>query len=154
MQLCNSLNILWHCLSLGLEWKLTFSSPVASAEFSKFADILGVALSQHHLLRFEIAQLEFHHLHYLCSKWFFLRSTWLQTPGCLALGEWSHHMVTGAMKIFLYSSSMYSCHLFVISSASFWSIPFLSFIVLIKNVPLVPLMFFTKMATIFQSLPC
>ena len=33
MQLCGSLNILWHCLSLGLEWKLTFSSPVATAEF-------------------------------------------------------------------------------------------------------------------------
>ena len=27
-QLCGSLNILWHCLSLGLEWKLTISSPV------------------------------------------------------------------------------------------------------------------------------
>ena len=26
-----SLNILWHCLSLGLEWKLTFYSPVATA---------------------------------------------------------------------------------------------------------------------------
>ena len=26
MQLCGSLNILWHCLSLGLEWKLTSSS--------------------------------------------------------------------------------------------------------------------------------
>ena len=53
----------WHCLSLGLEWKLTFSSPVATAEFSKFAGILSVALSQHHLLGFEIAQLKFHHLH-------------------------------------------------------------------------------------------
>ena len=31
MQLCGSLNILWHCLSLGLEWKLTFSRPVATA---------------------------------------------------------------------------------------------------------------------------
>ena len=29
MQLCGSLSILWHCLSLGLEWKLTYSSPVA-----------------------------------------------------------------------------------------------------------------------------
>ena len=37
---CVSLNILWHCPSLGLEWKLTFSSPVATAEFSKFASIL------------------------------------------------------------------------------------------------------------------
>ena len=42
---CNCvLNILWHCLSLGLEWKLTFSSPVATAEFSIFAGILCAAL--------------------------------------------------------------------------------------------------------------
>ena len=34
---CNSLNTLWHCPSLGLEWKLTFSIPVATAEFSKEA---------------------------------------------------------------------------------------------------------------------
>jgi len=39
------------------------SVPVATAEFSKFADILSAALSQHHLSGFEIAQLEFHHLH-------------------------------------------------------------------------------------------
>jgi len=63
---CNwagSLSIPQHCLSLGLEWKLTFSSPVATAEFSKFAGILSATFSQHHLLWFEIAQLEFHHLH-------------------------------------------------------------------------------------------
>ena len=52
VQLCGSLNIYWHCLSLGLEWKRTFSSPVATAEFSKFAGILSAALSQHHLLGF------------------------------------------------------------------------------------------------------
>ena len=63
VQLCSSLIILWHCLSLGLEWKLTFSSPVATDEFSKFAGILSAALSQQHLLGFETAQLEFHHLH-------------------------------------------------------------------------------------------
>ena len=62
MQLCGSLNILWPCLSLGLEQKLTFSSPVVTAEISKFAGILSAALSQNHLLGFEIAQLEFHHL--------------------------------------------------------------------------------------------
>ena len=60
---CVGVNILWHCLSSELEWKLTFSSPVATAEFSKFADMLNAALSQHHLLEFEIAQLDFHHLH-------------------------------------------------------------------------------------------
>ena len=62
-QLCGSLNILWHFPSLVLELKLTFSSPVATAEFSKFPGILSVAFSQHHLLGFEIAKLEFHHLH-------------------------------------------------------------------------------------------
>jgi len=62
VKFCGSLSILWHCLSLGLEGKLTFSSPVATAEFSKFAGILSAALSQHHFSGFEIAQLEFHHL--------------------------------------------------------------------------------------------
>ena len=63
VQLCSSLNILWHCLSLGLGRKLTFSNPVATAEFSRFAGILSAALTQHHLLGFEIAQLEFHPFH-------------------------------------------------------------------------------------------
>ena len=40
--------------SLRLKWKWTFSSPVATTEFSKFADILSVALWQHHHLGFEI----------------------------------------------------------------------------------------------------
>ena len=40
-QLYYSLNILWHCLSLGQEGKLTFSSPMATTEFSKSADILS-----------------------------------------------------------------------------------------------------------------
>ena len=43
--------------------KTDLSSPVATVEFSKFVGILGASLSQHHLPGFEIAQLEFHHLH-------------------------------------------------------------------------------------------
>ena len=62
VQLCSNLSILWHYISLRSEWKLTFSSPVATAEFSKFAGISSAVLSQHHLLEFEIAPLEFHHL--------------------------------------------------------------------------------------------
>ena len=93
VQLCGSLSILWHCLSLGLEWKLTFSSPVATAEFSKSADILSAALSQHHLAGFERAQLESRHLHWLCSwvecsinadsilLWSFL-FFWIFSSGC------------------------------------------------------------------------
>ena len=55
---CRRLSILWHCLSLGLGWKLTFSSPVATAEFSKFAGMLSAALSQHHLSHFTTVLLE------------------------------------------------------------------------------------------------
>ena len=39
MKLCGSLNILCHCLSLGLKWKWTFPNPMATAEFSIFAGI-------------------------------------------------------------------------------------------------------------------
>ena len=33
VHLCGSLSILWHFLSLGLEWKRTFSCPVVTASF-------------------------------------------------------------------------------------------------------------------------
>ena len=49
------------------------------------------------------------------------------------------------MTIFFYRSSVYSCHLFLIFSASVRSIPFLSFIepIFEWNVPLVSLIFFS-----------
>ena len=55
-------------------------------------------------------------------------------------------MIIWVMKIFLYSSSVYSCHLFFISSASVRSIPFLSFIepIFAWNVPLVSLIFLKR----------
>ena len=63
-------------------------------------------------------------------------SRWGITPSWL-YGSWSY---------FLYNSSMYSCHLFLISSASVRSIPFLSFIepIFAWNVPLVSLFFLKK----------
>ena len=73
--------------------------------------------------------------------------TWLPIPGSLALGEWSHHHVyLGREDLFLYSSSVYSCHLFLISSVSVRSITFLSFIepIFAINVPLVPLIFMKR----------
>ena len=59
-------------------------------------------------------------------------SRWVTTPSWLS----------GSLRFFLYSFSVYSYHLFL-SSASFRSIPFLSFIVTIFawNVPLVSLVF-------------
>ena len=41
----------------------TFSSAVATAEFSQFVGMLSEALSQYRFSGFEIAQPEFHHLH-------------------------------------------------------------------------------------------
>ena len=49
-----------HSLALpffGIGMKTDFPCPVATAEFSKYAGILSAALSQHHLLELEIAQL-------------------------------------------------------------------------------------------------
>ena len=63
---CNCV-VVWAFFGIGFLWDWNenwpFSSPVATAEFSKFAGILSAALSQHHLLGLEIAQLEFHHLY-------------------------------------------------------------------------------------------
>ena len=63
-------------------------------------------------------------------------SGWMITPSWLS-GSW---------RSFLYSSSVYSCHLFLISSASVIYIPFLSFIkpIFAWNVPLVSLIFLKR----------
>ena len=66
---CEMSAIVWlfeRCLALpffGIGMKAALFQSVATAEFSRFAVILSATLSQHHLLGFEIAQLEFHHLH-------------------------------------------------------------------------------------------
>ena len=54
--------------------------------------------------------------------------------------------LSGSWRSFLYSPSVYYCYLFLISSASVRSIPFLSFIVRILgwNVPLVSLIFLKR----------
>ena len=63
---CNCM-VDWIFFSIAFLWDWNenwpFSSPVATAGFSKFAGLLSTTLSQHLLLEFEIAQLEFHHLH-------------------------------------------------------------------------------------------
>ena len=70
-------------------------------------------------------------------------SRWLNTPLWLS-GSW---------RSLLYSSSVYSYHLFLVSSVSVRSIPFLSFIVSIFawNIPLVSLIFL-KRSLIFPIL--
>ena len=60
--------------------------------------------------------------------------------------RWGIAQLLRSLRSFLYSSSMYSCHLFLISSAYVKSLPFLSFIVPIFtwNVSLVSLIFLKR----------
>ena len=110
-------------------WKQNwhFSSPLNTAEFSKFAGILSRALSQHHLLGFEIVQLEFHHLQVLFIM--MLPKAHLTSHSRMSGSWWVIIVIIGSRRSFLFGFSVYSCHLFLISSASVRSIPFLSFIV-------------------------
>ena len=155
VQLCGSLNILCSC-PLGLEWKLTFSNPVATAEFSKFAGILSAASSFRIWnssagilsppLALFVAMLPKAHL---TSHSTMSGSRWVITPSWL-FASW---------RSFLYSSSVYSYHLFLISSASVRYIPFLSLIVPIFawNIPLVSLIFLKRSMLfailLFSSIP-
>ena len=150
LQLCGSLSTLWHCLSLGLEWKLScghcwvfqicwhieYSTFTASSSRiwnsstgipSPPSALFVVMLSKAHLT----------------SHFRMFVSRWVITPSWLS---WS-------WRSFLNSSSVYSCHLFLISSASVRSRPFLSFIepIFAWNVPLVSLIFL-KMPLVFPIL--
>ena len=62
--------------------------------------------------------------------------------------------LSGLWRSFLYSSSVYSCHLFLLSSASVSYIPFLSFIepIFAWNVPLVSLIFLTRSLVFYSVL--
>ena len=147
MQLCGSLSILWHCLSLGLKWKLTFSSPVATAVFQICWHIecsiftvssfriwnSSTGIPSPPLVLFIVMLLPKAHL---TSHSSMSGSRWVIIPSWLS-GSW---------RSFLYRSSVYSCHIFLIFSASVWSLPFLSFIepIFAWNVPLVSLIFLKR----------
>ena len=117
-------------LSLGLEWKLTFSSSLASSEISKSAE---------HILCSTLAVLPFRVLNssagilspplallivmfptgLLSSHSRMSGSRWVTTPSLLS---------RSLSPFFLYSSSVYFCHLFLTSSASLRSLSFLYFL--------------------------
>ena len=99
----------------------------ATAEFSKFAGILSATLSQHHLLVFERAVPS----PLLALFIVMLPKVHLTSHSRMAGSMWviTLSWLSGSCRSFLYRSSVYSCHLFLISSASVRSIPFLSFIV-------------------------
>ena len=147
VQSCNSLNFLWHCLSLGLEYKLTFSSPVATVEFSKLVGVLRCSTFTASSFRIWNSSTGILSPPLALFLVMLSKAHLTSHSRSLALDEWSQCCsYLGHEDLFLYSSSVYSCHLFLISSAHVRSIPFLSFIVLIFawNIPLVSLIFLKR----------
>ena len=120
---------------------------MATAEFSKFSGILSATLSQRHLLGFEIAQAGIPSpplalFVVMLSKAHLTSHSRMSGSRSVITPSW----LSGMWRSFLYSSSVYSYHLFLISSASVRSIPFQFFIVPIFawNVPLVCLIFLKR----------
>ena len=130
MQLCGSLNIFWHCFALELEWKHIFQycghcwvfqicwhiecSTLTTSSFRIWNSSTRIPSPS---LALFVAMLPKAHLtlHSRMSG-----SRWMITPLWLS-GSW---------RSFLYSSSVYSCHRFLISSASVRSLLFLSYLYL------------------------
>ena len=140
--------VLWTFFGISflLDWNENwlFSSPVPTAEFSKFAGILNAALSQHHLLGFEIAGIPTPPLALLVLM---LPKAHLTSHSRMSGSRWviTLWLLSGSWKSFLYSS-VFCCQFFLVSSASFRSMPFLGFTMPIFtwNVPLVSLIFMKR----------
>ena len=145
MQLCCSLSILWHCLSLWLEfnffqscghcwvfqicWHIECSTFTAST-FRIWNSATGIPSPP--LALFIVMLPKVH----LTSHSRLSGSRWVTTPMWLS-GSW---------RSLFYSSSVYSCHLLLISSASVRSIQFLSFIqpIFAWTLPFVSLIFLKR----------
>ena len=115
-----------HCWVLQICWPIECSTFTASS-FRIWNS--SIAIPSHPLALFVVMLPKAH----LTSYSRMSGCRWMITP--LWLSE--------SWKSFLYSSSVHSCHLFSISSASVRSLPFLSFIepIFAWNVPLVSLIF-------------
>ena len=140
MQLCGSFSILWHCLSLGLEWKTnlfqscgqcwvfpicwhTECSTFTASSFRMWNSSTGIPSPP---LALFIVMLPKAHL--------------------TLHSRMSGNQLSGSWRSFLCSSFVYPCHLFLISSASVQSIPYLSFIepIFAWNVPVLSLIFLKR----------
>ena len=118
-----------HCWVFQICWHIECSTFTASS-FGIWNSSTGIPSHPLALLVVRLAKA------HLTSHSWMSGSRWVITPSWLS-GSW---------RSFLYSSSMYSCHLFLISSASVRSVPFLSFIkpIFAWNVSLVSLIFLKR----------
>ena len=127
MQFYSNLDILWHCPSLGLEWKLTKSCghcwvfqicwhiecrTHTASSFRIWNSLAGILSTP--LALFVVM----------------LPKSLLNLDSRISSSRWviTLSWLSGSLRSFLYSSSVYSYHLFLTYSASFRSILLLFFI--------------------------
>ena len=92
------------------------------------------------------------------------KPSWLHTPGCLTLGEWSHHHGYPGHEDLFCIVFLCSCHLFIITYASVRSMPFLSFIepifawnvlsvslVFLKRSQVFPILLFSSISSVINA---
>ena len=122
MQLSGRLNILWHYSSLGLEWKLTLSSPVATGEFPNLLHVECSTLTAFRTLNSSagIPSLPLALFVVMLLKAHFTSHSWMSGSSWLC----------GSLRTLFYNSSVYSCHFLLLSSDSVRSLPILSCILL------------------------
>ena len=105
VQLCSTLNILWHCFSLRLEWKLTFSSPLEVFQICRHIECSTFTASSFRIwnsatgipsspLALFVVMLPKAHM---ISHTRMSGSSWVITPSCL----------TGSWRFFLYCSTVF-----------------------------------------------
>ena len=125
-----------HCWVFQICWHIECSTSTASS-FRIWNNSTGIPSPL--LALFEVMLPKAH----LTSHSRMSGSRWVITPSWLS-GSW---------RSFLYSYSVYSCHLFLIYSASVRSLPFLSFIepIFAWNIPLVS-QIFLKISLVFPIL--
>ena len=120
-----------HCWVFQICWHIECSTFTASS-FRIWNSSTGIPSPP---LAFFVVMLSKAHL---TSQFRMSGSRWVIAPSWLS----------GLWRSFFYSSSVYSCHLFLISFASVRSIPFLSFIepIFAWNIPLVSLIFLKSLS--------
>ena len=140
--LCGSWNNLWHCLSLGLQKKLTFCIPSPKTHCWVFQICWHDEYSTLTALSFRILNSSSGILSPLLAlsvgmlpKVHLTSHSRVSGSRCMSTSLW----LSGSLRSFLYSSSVYSCHLFLISSVYVKSLLYQSFIlaILALTIPLI-----------------
>ena len=159
MQLYGSLNILWHCPSLGVNENWPFPVPWPQLSFvwhTVWQICWHIVWSTFTAASFRILDSSARYpLLPLALFIIILSKACLTSHSRMSGSRWvtTPLWLSGSLRLFLYSSYMYSWDLFLIPSASVRLLLYLSFIVpiLAWNVPLISPSFLEEVASLCHS---